>query len=173
MANNQTQVNLSRIADQMNVILTQIFRQYVAQGSPTKLGGLRFLDVESSKTFAFEKTRVAENGQGNLLVLSAPYSGKEEDVRHLLHDGPHGKEIQHLQVRASSDVGKADKLFVEVGYYLPTLEWITDDTIREYAEQHKHTNSREALIGILEQQLLPMADEIMEFLIHKLRTNQD
>ena len=155
----------------MDVVLTQIFRNYVSLGSPTKLGGLRFLDVECSKTFAFEKTRVTEDKRGALLVLSAPYDGKAEDIRHILEAGPHGKDIRHLEVRASSDVGKRDKLFIEVGYYVPVADWLTDSEIMDYAHEHKCANSHDALIGILEKRLLPIADALMTFLIEQIRIN--
>ncbi|MDO5296601.1 MAG: hypothetical protein Q4F00_08220 [bacterium] len=167
----QTSLKLDRIAEQMDVVLTQIFRNYVSLGSPTKLGGLRFLDVECSKTFAFEKTRVAEDGKGTLLVLSAPYDGKAEDIRHILEAGPHGQEIKHIEVRASSDVGKKDRLFIEVGYYIPISDWLTDEAIIAYAHEHKSANSHDALIGILETRLLPIASEIMSFLIEQIRIN--
>ena len=171
MSETQTAVSLNRIADQMNLVLTQIFRRYVAQGSPTKLGGLRFLDVESSKTFAFEKSLVSDDKKGNLLVLSAPFAGKEKDIEPILKAGPHGKDIRHLNVRASRDAGKADKFFVEVGYFVPTLEWVADENIIAFAKEHKMNSANEALNGILEEKLLPMADEIMDFIIHHLRAN--
>ena len=53
-----TQIDLRRIAEQIDVVLTEIYAEYVAKGSPTKLGGLRFLDVQSAKTFAYEKSVV-------------------------------------------------------------------------------------------------------------------
>lgn len=188
-----SKLNLKRVADQINVILTQIFRQYVAQGSPTKLGGLRFLDVESSKTFAFEKTGLSEDGQGNLLLLSAPYASIDQDkepqqitdkkvveaeiiervkgeVLQILSHGPYGKEIQHLIVRPSKDAGKSDRFFIEVGYYLPTSQWLQDEQVIAYAQSRNLTDSREAVNRILEEHVLPMADEIMEFLIHNLRS---
>lgn len=189
----QTNLNLSRVADQINVILTQIFRQYVAQGSPTKLGGLRFLDVESSKTFAFEKTEVSEDGKGNVLLFSAPYASIDQDkeptevtdkkvveadvvervkkeVKQILSAGPHGNDIQCLIVRPSKDAGKSDRFFIEVGYYLPTSEWLSDENIIAYAESHRLDNMRDALVRILEEKILPMADGIMQFLIHNLRS---
>lgn len=171
MSERQTAINLSRIADQMNVVLTQIFRNYVAKGSPTKLGGLRFLDVESSKTFAFEKTKVCEDPKGNLLVVSAPYHGKKEDICHILYDGPYGSEIKHLTVRASTDVGKSDRLFIEVGYFVPTLEWLADEEVIAFSQSHHNINSHDSIIGILEEKLLPVANEIIEFLITELRNN--
>lgn len=167
----KTHLKLDRIAEQMDVVLTQIFRRYVSLGSPTKLGGLRFLDVECSKTFAFEKTRVADDGQGALLVLSAPYDGKADDIRHILVAGPHGDAIKHLEVRASSDAGKSDKLFIEVGYYVPVSSWLDDESIFAYAKEHKCANSHDALIGIVEENLLPVASEIMSFLIDQIRIN--
>ncbi|MGN0012349.1 MAG: hypothetical protein ACI37J_03435 [Candidatus Bruticola sp.] len=189
----QTNLNLSRVADQINVILTQIFRQYVAQGSPTKLGGLRFLDVESSKTFAFEKTEVSEDGKGNVLLFSAPYASIDQDkeptevtdkkvveadvvervkkeVKQILSAGPHGNDIQCLIVRPSKDAGKSDRFFIEVGYYIPTSEWLSDENIIAYAESHRLDNMRDALVRILEEKILPMADGIMQFLIHNLRS---
>ena len=189
----QTNLNLSRVADQINVILTQIFRQYVAQGSPTKLGGLRFLDVESSKTFAFEKTEVSEDGKGNILLFSAPYASIDQDkeptevtdkkvveadvvervkkeVKQILSAGPHGNDIQCLIVRPSKDAGKSDRFFIEVGYYIPTSEWLSDENIIAYADSHRLDNMRDALVRILEEKILPMADGIMQFLIHNLRS---
>ena len=189
----QTNLNLSRVADQINVILTQIFRQYVAQGSPTKLGGLRFLDVESSKTFAFEKTGVSEDGKGNILLFSAPYASIDQDkeptevtdkkvveadvvervkkeVKQILSAGPHGNDIQCLIVRPSKDAGKSDRFFIEVGYYIPTSEWLSDENIIAYAESHRLDNMRDALVRILEEKILPVADGIMQFLIHNLRS---
>ncbi|MGI5844841.1 MAG: hypothetical protein ACOX9B_11760 [Candidatus Xenobium sp.] len=173
MAQTQTQIDLDRLADEMNVILTDIFGRYVAQGSPTKLGGLRFLDVQSSKTFAFEKTEVSEDKTGNLLVLSAPYRGTEEDIRKALTKGPYGKEIRRVTVRGSADAGKADKRFVEVAYYMPTASWLTDEAIMDFAKKHKMTSSRDALTGILKEKVLPPASEVMEYLISEIRATLD
>lgn len=61
-----TDLNLKRIGEEIDILLTEIYGEYVAEGSPTKLGGLRFLDVPSAKTFAFERTQPLEDG--NLLV---------------------------------------------------------------------------------------------------------
>ena len=168
----KTGLNLTRIADQMDVVLTQIFRDYVSLGSPTKLGGLRFLDVKCSKTFAFEKTRIAKDGKGNLLVLSAPYEGTADDIRHVLTDGPHGKDIQHLEVRASSDAGKGDKFFVEVGYYVPTSTWLPNDKVFAFSKEHQCC-THDAVISIIEEHLLPIANELMSFLIEQIRINTE
>lgn len=173
MANSESvaTLDLQRVADEVNVILTEVYGHYVAQGSPTKLGGLRFLDVESSKTFAFEKTEVAEDGVGNLLVLSAPAPSKmsEDQLREHLEAGPHGDAIQRLSVRGSSDAGKADKRFMEVAYYFPTSTWITDEKIVAYAQEHHLVNARQALVGLIKQNLLPMAEKIMANLVTEIR----
>ncbi|MGM9999655.1 MAG: hypothetical protein ACI38Q_09760 [Candidatus Bruticola sp.] len=189
----QNNLNLNRVADQINVILTQIFRDYVAQGSPTKLGGLRFLDVESSKTFAFEKTEVSEDGKGNILLFSAPYASIDQDkeptevtdkkvveadvvervkkeVMQILRAGAYGNDISCLIVRPSKDAGKSDRFFIEVGYFVPTVEWLSDENIIAYASAHNLSNMRSALVRILEEKILPMARAIMEFLIHNLRS---
>ena len=191
----QTKLDLSRIASQIDVILTQIFRRYVAQGSPTKLGGLRFLDRESSKTFAFEKTETADDGVGSLLLFSAPYASIDQDkdpsevtdkrvvetdalervkreVSQILSQGPHGEAVRHLSVRPSKDAGKSDRFFIEVGYYIPTSEWLTDEAIIAYAQEHRLTDTNKVLVRILEEKVLPIADEIMQFLIHNLRSVQ-
>lgn len=160
-------LDLQRLGDEINVILTDIYGRYVAEGSPTKLGGLRFLDVQSSKTFAFEKTETADDG--NLLVLSAPYKGSEEAVRRALGEGPHGDAIRRLTVRGSSDVGKADKQFVEVAYYVPTASWLGDEDITRYAAEHRLVSSREAIHGLLKEKVLPVADAVMGHLISLIR----
>jgi len=190
-----TNLNLNRLADQINVILTQVFRKYVAQGSPTKLGGLRFLDTDSSKTFAFEKTGIADDGLGNLLLMSAPYANldqtKEPDqltdkkvvgaevvervkneVMEILREGPYGSELKKLIVRPSKDSGKGDRFFIEAGYYFPTSEMLADDKILAYAQQHNISSSREAVTRILEEKIVPMADEIMQYLIHHLSSDR-
>ncbi|MBQ7502405.1 hypothetical protein IJT93_06790 [bacterium] len=190
-----TNLNLNRLADQINVILTQVFRKYVAQGSPTKLGGLRFLDTDSSKTFAFEKTGIADDGLGNLLLMSAPYANldqtKEPDqltdkkvveaevvervtneVSEILRQGPYGSEVRKLIVRPSKDSGKGDRFFIEAGYYLPTSEMLTDEKILAFAQRHNISSSREAVTRILEEKIVPMADEIMQYLIHHLSSDR-
>ncbi|MGM9992599.1 MAG: hypothetical protein ACI376_07135 [Candidatus Bruticola sp.] len=189
----QNNLNLNRIADQINVVLTQIFRDYVAQGSPTKLGGLRFLDIESSKTFAFEKTEVSEDGKGNILLFSAPYASIDQDkeptevtdkkvveadvidrvkkeVLQILKAGVYGDSLHSLSVRPSKDAGKSDRFFIEVGYFVPTMEWLSDENVIAYATAHNLDNMRSALVRILEEKILPMARAIMEFLIHNLRS---
>lgn len=171
MANPTTvRLDLERVAGEIDVILTEIYGEYVAKGCPTKLGGLRFLDVESSKTFAFERTGTTEDGAGNLLILSAPFLGEEQEVWDALREGPGGERlVPPLKVRGSADAGKADKRFVEITYSLPTSELLTDERILEHASRHRLPNAREALAGILKEEILPFAGAVMEHLIHLIR----
>ena len=161
-----TALDLRRIGEQINVILTEIYGKYVAQGSPTKLGGLRFLDVESAKTFAFEKTRPGENG--NLLILSAPFGNNKEEVEAQLKAGPHSDRLRDVVVRASSDAGKGNKFFVEAAYFLETPQWITNDAVTKIIEQHGCTGG-EAVTRILKAKVLPIAADIMEYFIQIVR----
>lgn len=160
-------LDLQRVAEEINVILTDIYGRYVQKGCPTKLGGLRFLDVESSKTFAFEKCCKVEGG--NLLVLSAPYVQGEPPLEKALRKGPHHKDIREVTVRGSADEGKADKRFIEVSYFLPTAEWLTEENILDYAQKHNIVNVREAITGILKEKVLPYASEVMEYLVQSIR----
>ncbi len=177
----QTPLDFDRIGQEINVILTEIYGKYVAQGSPTKLGGLRFLDVPSAKTFAFEKTGATKDG--NLLVLSAPFNITQPDktkfiplaelleqtgIPRKLKEGPYGEFFKDAIVRASYDRGKAGKFFVEISYHLPTGEWLCDDNIFEYTKQHG-CNTHEAVVSILRQHVLPIADAIMDHFIQLVR----
>ncbi|MBI3924542.1 MAG: hypothetical protein HY319_03300 [Armatimonadetes bacterium] len=176
-----TQLDFARIGDEINVLLTDIYGKYVAQGSPTKLGGLRFLDVPSAKTFAFEKTGVAENG--NLMILSAPYDAKQPDKSKFvpLHEllestglpaalksGPYGESFREAVVRASYDKGKAGKFFVEVAYYLPTGSWLDDEDVAAYAEKNR-VHGHEAVVRILRDNVLPIADQVMDQFVQLVR----
>lgn len=177
----ETQLDLDRIGQEINVILTEIYGRYVAQGSPTKLGGLRFLDVPSAKTFAFEKTASAEGG--NLLILSAPFNAVQPDKKKFvplpdlfdrtgvpreLKNGPHGKTLRDIAVRASYDRGKAGKFFVEVTYYLPTAEWLTDKEVTDFAEKN-HCNGHDAVTRILREKVLPVAGDVMAHFVELVR----
>ena len=99
----EAELNLRRIGEEIDVLLTEIYGEYVAQGSPTKLGGLRFLDVPSAKTFAFEKCEAYEGG--NLLKISAPAVGEEKVLTKQIKSGPHSKSLGDVVVRRSSDKG--------------------------------------------------------------------
>ena len=159
-------IDLGRVSEHINVILTEIYGQYVAQGSPTKLGGLRFLDVQSAKTFAFEKTRVTENG--NLLVLSAPVTGNQAEVDEKLGKGPHANNLRETVVRASTDVGKKNKYFVEAAYFLDTPKWLSNEAVIECCKKFE-CNGNEAINRLLKVHVLPIAEEIMDHFIHIVR----
>lgn len=161
-------LNLSRIGEEIDILLTEIYGEYVAQGSPTKLGGLRFLDVPSAKTFAFEKSAPMEGG--NLLVISAPAVGEEKLLTKQIKGGPHSKSLHEVQVRRSSDAGKGNKSFIEVSYKLPTEKWLTDDAIEKVAEREQ-CNGNEAIKVILKKEVLPIARDVMAHFIEVIREN--
>lgn len=161
-----TQLNLKRLGEEIDILLTEIYGEYVAKGSPTKLGGLRFLDVPSAKTFAFEKTTPLEDG--NLLILSAPKVADEKTIEQQMKDGPHSKSFQEVVVRTSSDAGKGNKYFLELGYKLPTTQWITDEAITKMA-QTEGCNGNEAVILLLKQDVLPIARDVMAHFIEVVR----
>ncbi len=159
-------LNLQRIGETIDILLTEIYGEYVAEGSPTKLGGLRFLDVPSAKTFAFEKTQPLEDG--NILVLSAPMVGDQATVEKQMKAGPHSKAFHELAARTSSDAGKGNKYFLELGYVLPTSKWLTDEAISKMAEQ-EGCNGNEAVILILKNEVLPIARDVMAHFIQVVR----
>lgn len=169
MSNSKVSLDLERIAEQIDVVLTQIFAEYVAKGSPTKLGGLRFLDVESAKTFAFEKSREAENG--NLLVLSAPFSENKEAIEAKLQAGPHADLLRDVAVRTSSDAGKGNKYFFEAAYFLDTPAWLTDEAISKTMAQFECTGNT-AVTRLLKEHVLPKAAAVMEYFIKIVREDQ-
>ena len=170
MSISATSLDLKRIGEQINVILTAIYGKYVAQGSPTKLGGLRFLDVQSAKTFAFEKTQVTEGG--NLLVLSAPASDNREELEAKFRSGPHVDLLRDIFVRTSPDAGKKNKYFVEVTFFLDTPEWITEKAVSEVMEA-EGVNGNEAVIVLLKKHVLPIASALMEHFVTSLRGNTE
>ena len=169
MASNATsELNLVRIGEQIDILLTEIYGEYVAEGSPTKLGGLRFLDVASAKTFAFEKSRPYE--EGNLLVISAPAVGEEKTLTKQIKSGPHSKALEEVLVRRSSDAGKGNKSFLEVSYKLTTAKWLNDDAIQKIAES-ENCNGNEAVTVILKREVLPIARDVMAHFIEVIREN--
>lgn len=161
-----TDLNLKRIGEEIDILLTEIYGEYVAEGSPTKLGGLRFLDVPSAKTFAFEKTQPLD--EGNLLVLSAPMVSDQATVEKQMKAGPHAKSFHELAVRTSSDAGKGNKYFLELGYKLPTSAWLTEDAIRKVAEA-EGCNGNDAVILLLKNEVLPIARDVMAHFIQVVR----
>lgn len=161
-----TELNLKRIGETIDILLTEIYGEYVAEGSPTKLGGLRFLDVPSAKTFAFEKTQELEGG--NILVLSAPMVGDEATIKKQMKAGPHSKALQQIVVRTSSDAGKGNKYFLELHYALPTSKWLTDEAISKVA-QDEGCNGNDAVTLILKREVLPIARDVMAHFIQVVR----
>ena len=165
----KSQIDLQRIGEQIDVNLTEIYAQYISKGSPTKLGGLRFLDVQSAKTFAFEKSRSEENG--NLLVLSAPFSENKEAIEAKLKAGPHADRLRDLVVRSSSDAGKGNKYFFEAAYFLETPEWLTEQAITAVVEKYECTGNQ-AVTRLLKDHVLPIAAEIMEYFVQIVREDE-
>ena len=167
MASNTTsELNLKRVGEQIDVLLTEIYGEYVAKGAPTKLGGLRFLDVPSAKTFAFEKTQVQE--AGNLLVISAPAAGDFKVVKKQIKSGPHGKLMVDATERKSSDKGKGNKSFVELSYKLDTCKWLTEASIEKVIKT-EGCNGTEAVELLLKRGALPIAREVMAHFIEVIR----
>jgi hypothetical protein len=166
---NKSQIDLRRIAEQIDVVLTEIYAEYVAKGSPTKLGGLRFLDVESAKTFAFEKSRAHEDG--TVIVVSAPYSENKEAIEAKLNEGPHAEKIREIQVRTSPDAGKRNKYFFEAAYYIGIKEWLTDEAISKVVLRYECTGNQ-AVTRLLKENVLPIAREVMEYFIKIVREDE-
>ena len=63
-------INYRLVSEEIDTILAEVLGKFLVQGSPTKHGGLRFLDIESAKTFGFERTH--EEGDTNIVMISAP-----------------------------------------------------------------------------------------------------
>ena len=166
MSQTTTTLDLQRIAEAIDVILTEIYGRYVAKGSPTKLGGLRFLDVESAKTFALETVRPTE--KGNLLVISAPFMNNKESVEASLKAGPQAERLRELVVRKSPDAGKSNRYFVEAAYFLETPQWVTDARVLKKIKE-LGCNGNDAVLVILKEEVLPIAAEIMEYFIKIVR----
>lgn len=164
-----SQIDLRRIAEQIDVVLTEIYAEYVAKGSPTKLGGLRFLDVQSAKTFAFEKSTVI--GDGNGLVVSAPYSENKEVIEGKLKEGPHVDLLRDIQVRNSPDAGKKNKYFFEAAYYIDSKKWLTDEAISAVVTRFECTGNQ-AVTRLLKENVLPIARQIMEYFIQIVREDE-
>ena len=167
----KTQIDLTRIAERIDVVLTEIYAEYVAKGSPTKLGGLRFLDVESAKTFAFEKSRATEHG--NIIVLSAPYSENREVIVAKLLEGPHVDLLMQddIDVRTSPDAGKKNKYFFEAPYFVSTEDWLTDEAISAVVTRYECTGNQ-AITRLLKEHVLPVARAVMQYFIQIVREDE-
>lgn len=176
-------INYRLVSEEIDTILAEVLGMFLVQGSPTKHGGLRFLDVESAKTFGFERTR--EEGDRNVVKISAPAElnltklelANEEKVKKAraeaclrleeqIRQGPHAPHV--ITVRPSPDPGKAKKMFVEVQYLIPTSELLADDKVIDYA-QHKGITASEAVRRILREHVIPLAKESMDHLIIVVR----
>lgn len=165
-------MNFQRIGEEINVALTEIYGQYVAKGSPTKLGGLRFLDVASAKTFAFEKTMVHPSGEGNLLVLSAPFAGDQQTIEKKLKKGVHSDMLHEVIVRTSKDQGKKGKYFVEAAYTLDTATWLNDKNVEKMMKEHC-LPAHEAIKMLINEHVLPVAEKVMELYVQVMRNPED
>lgn len=188
------ELKYSLISEEINTILAEVLGKFLVAGSPTKHGGLRFLDIQSAKTFGFERSTEGENG--NLLTISAPVDVKFDDrdpahvrltfeqrrdkiealktaardrIDKAIGKGPFSANLHKVIVRPSPDPGKQKKLFVEVQYLIPTGEMIADDKVLAYAEKHGLTNTSEAVKRILREYIVPMSKEVMDHLIEVIR----
>lgn len=165
-----TTINFKMVAEEMNLVLSQLYNQYLAEGRPTKKGGLRFLDVVSGKTFAFEKSIPAEGG--NFFIVSAPYTGKKDMITKIIKKGPRAKDIKEINMRASSDPGKENKMFIEIRYFIPTGTLLSDESIRRYSETHRLYNTKEITRALLKENIEPFAKECMDHLIDIIRQSE-
>lgn len=161
-------MNYKLIANEIGVILSSVHDQYLSLGRPTKKGGLRFLDWESNKTFAFEKTQ--EKKGGNLLVLSAPYTDSKDKIEAKLKHGPHGKQVDSINIRSSNDKAKKSKQFIEISYYIPTEQMLEDKKIIAYMNnKSKIKTAGDAVRGILRENIEPMAKQCMDHFVEVMR----
>lgn len=158
------------VSEEIDDVLAKVLGKFLVQGSPTKHGGLRFLDIQSAKTFGFERTQ--EHGNSNLLIISAPaVPDSEERLTEKMRKGPHADRLHSVTVRPSPDPGKKRKMFVEVQYVIPTAELVNDKAITKYATEHK-VSSSEAVKRILRDYIIPMGKEVMDHLIVVIREEQ-
>jgi hypothetical protein len=163
-------INYRMIAEEMNLVLSSLYNQYLAEGRPTKKGGLRFLDVVSGKTFAFERCLPAENG--NYLIISAPYTGEKKMIQNIIKKGPHAKEIRDIAVRAGVDPGKEHKTFLEIKYFIPTATLLSEERIVKYSKDHNIFNTREITRQLLRDYIEPFAKDCMDYLITIIRQSE-
>ena len=180
--------NYRLISEEINTILSEVLGKFLVAGSPTKHGGLRFLDIQSAKTFGFERTQ--EHEGGNLLIISAPIElqldksdaaqfnrekieqSKQKTRKRLedaLRKGPYADHLHDVIVRSSADPGKSRKLFLEVQYLIASSELINDKAILSYAKKHGMTNTSDAVRRILREHIAPMAKNCMDYLVETVR----
>lgn len=169
----ENNINYKLISEEINHILSGVYSLFVADGRPTKKGGLRFLDVKSNKTFGFEKTR--ETDKGNLLVLSAPYyfplenTAIKEKLESEIRKSRNSGRVHEIWIRGSYDKGKENKNFVEIKYIVPTSELLDMENIKKYSEQLKTSDTRKIVRNILRDNIETFAKEEMENLINIIR----
>jgi len=195
MAATQAITKLSLVSDEINTILAEVLGRFLVQGNPTKHGGLRFLDIQSAKTFGFDSSEPLE-GKGNLLKISAPVDVRFEertienvrlsfkDKRKKIEDlkdeareriekaikgGPRSESLHEVAVRPSDQPGKEKKLFVEVQYIIPTLDLLQESKVLEYARQHGVSDTNLVVKLLLRAFVVPMAVEVMSHLIDVIR----
>lgn len=160
-------VNLPLVADEIDRILSHVYGEYLVSGRPTKHGGLRFLDIHSAKTFGFEKTQSTH--KGNLLVISAPYTGEPDLIRDRLKCGDRSKDLDKVDVRPSPDPGKEKKMFVEVAYKIPTPDILSEKNIVKDMQRYGYYNTSEVSKRRLREFVEPLAREAMNQLIEVIR----
>lgn len=166
----QATLNKQIVSEEIDDVLAKVLGKFLVQGSPTKHGGLRFLDIESAKTFGFERTR--EVDKGNLLIISAPaVADSEARLTEKMRKGPHADRLRSVTVRESRDSGKKRKMFVEVEYFIPTAELVNDKAVTKYAETHKVSGS-EAVKRILREEIIPLGKAVMDHLIVVIREEE-
>lgn len=162
-------MNYKLISNEIDVVLSKVHDLYLSQGRPTKRGRLRFLDWVSNKTFAFEKTQ--EKRDGNLLILSAPYSGdSREKIESKLKRGPYGKQLEDASVRSGKDKVKKTRQFIEVSYFIPSSVLLEDKKVlARMGKTGKLASAGEAVRKILREYVEPMAKECMDYFVEIIR----
>ena len=162
-------MNYELIANEVDNVLSKVHDVYLSQGRPTKKGGLRFLDWQSEKTFAFEKTEKSENG--NFLVLSAPMSkDTAENIEKKLKKGDYSKNLHEIKIRESKDKTKAGKQFIEIYYSIPVAEILEDKKIEQYlSKNHNVKTASNAVKNILHGYVEPMAKRCMDNFVEVMR----
>ncbi len=178
------ELNMVLISEEINTILAKVLGKFLVKGSPTKHGGLRFLDVQSANTFGFESSTEYKTNEekGNLVVISAPVNpGQSVDapdepvmraearIQESMAQGPHAELLRSVQVRPSRDPGKKKKYFVYVQYLIKTCDLLEDDAVIDFAKRHAITSTSEAVKRILREAVEPVAEETMNHLITVIR----
>lgn len=160
-------MNYKLISQEINLILSNVYKKYLKEGRTTKKGGLRFLDPKINKTFSFENTKETHNG--NLLCLSAPYTGDVAKIEKELKKGPRGKDIESVFIRTSHDPGKEKRLFVELRYFINTGKIISNEKILFYSKTNNNPNTNLISKILLREYIEPYAKECMDHLVKEIK----